>query len=284
MVVILIAVAAMPLEFRILVNASRTCSLAGLILASAVVFGSAAAPVAAQNYAPPPGAIIDLSTKGGSIPSSPTLYKSDPFYINQADVVDGAVPITFAFRDDSFGKLEFWGADLVDVSKPGGNLFQMVDFAGAGLGSTEAPSPWNYTAPADGSGISYSYFSTGCGVGRCWVDATIRGYDQLSQSVVLNKDDQYQISFYVSDPKAQSSWTWSQYSTIDTSLYPFRGNGADILVYLGKVGPYTNIETPPPPTLTAPEPSTWAMMLLGLAGLGFLGYHRASAQASASRT
>jgi hypothetical protein len=27
--------------------------------------------------------------------------------------------------------------------------------------------------------------------------------------------------------------------------------------------------------LTAPEPSTWAMMILGFAGLGFAGYRRA---------
>jgi hypothetical protein len=29
------------------------------------------------------------------------------------------------------------------------------------------------------------------------------------------------------------------------------------------------------PTGTVPEPSTWAMMLLGIAGLGFAGYRRA---------
>jgi hypothetical protein len=28
-------------------------------------------------------------------------------------------------------------------------------------------------------------------------------------------------------------------------------------------------------SLTVPEPSTWAMMLLGFAGLGFAGYRRA---------
>jgi hypothetical protein len=32
---------------------------------------------------------------------------------------------------------------------------------------------------------------------------------------------------------------------------------------------------PIPPPITAPEPSTWAMMLVGFAGIGFLGYRRA---------
>jgi hypothetical protein len=33
----------------------------------------------------------------------------------------------------------------------------------------------------------------------------------------------------------------------------------------------------------APEPSTWAMMLVGLAGLGFAGYRRRGARANSSR-
>ncbi len=156
-----IAVAAMPLEFGTLVNASRTYSLAGLILASAVVLGTATAPVAAQNYAPPPGAVIDLSASGGSIPSRATQYTSAPFYITEADVVDDAVPITFAFRNDSFGLMEFWGADLFDVNTRQITCLQNVDFAGAGSGSTSAPS-WTYTPPADDSGVSASCFSDGC--------------------------------------------------------------------------------------------------------------------------
>jgi hypothetical protein len=34
------------------------------------------------------------------------------------------------------------------------------------------------------------------------------------------------------------------------------------------------------PTLGAPEPSTWAMMLVGFAGLGFAGYRRVKAKAA----
>jgi hypothetical protein len=35
-----------------------------------------------------------------------------------------------------------------------------------------------------------------------------------------------------------------------------------------------------PSLVAAPEPSTWAMMLLGFAGLGFAGYRRARARAA----
>jgi hypothetical protein len=45
----------------------------------------------------------------------------------------------------------------------------------------------------------------------------------------------------------------------------FTSNGGEVhnYRYLGAV-----------PTTTAPEPSTWAMMLVGFAGLGFLGFRR----------
>jgi hypothetical protein len=37
-----------------------------------------------------------------------------------------------------------------------------------------------------------------------------------------------------------------------------------------------------PAVVSAPEPSTWAMMLIGFAGLGFVGYRRARAVALAA--
>jgi hypothetical protein len=240
---------------------------------------------AAQNYAPPPGAVIDLSASGGTIPSEATLYTSAPFYIGVTDVVNGVIPITFAFRNDYPGLLEFWGADLFDVNAPQHNLLENGNFSVAGLGSPTAQS-WTYAPPPDGSGVAAAFFSSGCPLGNCWVDATAGGYDELSQtlsqqvqSVVLNKHDQYEISFFVSDPNAASSWTWRQYSTIE-SLSPFGGNGADILVYAGPVG----APSVAPPLEPIPEPSTWAAMLLGFAGLGILGYLRGSARASTGRT
>jgi hypothetical protein len=272
-----------------LVNASRTYSLAGVMLTSAVVLGSATATAAAPNYAPPSGAVIDLGASGGAIPSGATLYTSAPFYIDETDVVNGVIPITFAFRNDYPGLLEFWGADLFDVNTRQKNLLVNGNFSGAGL--DQAPS-WTYTPLAGGLGFPAAFFSSGCPApGNCWVDATSGGYDELSQnltssaqSVVLNAHDQYEISFFVSDPNAQSSWTYRQYSTIDSSSSPFGGNATDILAFVGKVGPYTNVQTSPPPPAAAPEPSTWAMMLLGFTGLGFLGYRRSSARASTSQT
>ncbi len=230
---------------------------------------------------------MDLGETGGAVPSVPTQYTSLPFSIDETDVVDGAIPITFAFRNDFPGLLEFWGAELIDMNTHQ-NLLANGNFGVARLFSTSARS-WTYAQPTNGLGVVAAFFSNGCPMGNCWVEATAGGYDELSQtirlsSVVLNSQDQYEISFFVSDPNAQSSWTWRQYSTVNSSSSPVGGNATDILAYVGKVGPYTNVETSQPPPAPVPEPSTWAMMLLGFAGLGLLGYRRGSARASTSRT
>jgi hypothetical protein len=152
-----------------------------------------------------------LSASGGAIPGGQKQYTSAPFSIDAPDIVDGAVQITFAFRNDYPGLLEFWGADLFDMNKPGQNLLENGNFSVAGLGSTTAQS-WTYTPPASGTGVAVAFFSSGCPAGNCWVDATSGSYDELHQnvrSVVLNQQDLYEISFFVSDPTvayAVSSW------------------------------------------------------------------------------
>jgi hypothetical protein len=52
------------------------------------------------------------------------------------------------------------------------------------------------------------------------------------------------------------SFTVSGFSTGDLTVYSLHGG-----IYSGSLN-------------AAPEPSTWAMMLLGFAGLGFVGYRR----------
>jgi hypothetical protein len=54
----------------------------------------------------------------------------------------------------------------------------------------------------------------------------------------------------------------------------------DIATYLrpitaGSLDPILTSDTPPPVT-AVPEPSTWAMLLLGFAGIGFMAYRRKS--------
>jgi hypothetical protein len=293
-----------------LVKPSRKVWLVGLLLAPAAALGFAAAPAVAltqplqsPNYSPPPGAVMDLGGNalavGTAGPNAPQEYESSLFRITAEDFISagsGEVPITFVLRND-FGMLEFSDVALYDVSVDPDetkNLLQDGDFSQSPSPTfaTSLPKPWTYTVPlvdgAPANSFSMSFVSNAC-PGYCFVDSTTGGYDELAQNVVLNTHDQYQISFFVNHPTVGPSWTWLQYST--NGHTGTNGDGADILVYVGELGVYTNqqVEAPPPAPTTAPEPSTWAMMLLGFAGLGFLGYRRtagyrrASAMTSASR-
>jgi hypothetical protein len=62
---------------------------------------------------------------------------------------------------------------------------------------------------------------------------------------------------------------------IDPSLGLDPNSGTDFVTQVTFTGSGTFTGTMTPITTSVPEPSTWAMMLLGFAGLGFMGYrHR----------
>jgi hypothetical protein len=277
------------------VNASRALSLVGLLLASLVALGSSTAPVAAQdvNLAPPSGAIMDLD--GQPLPVSDPTYASEVFQVSPADIVDGATTLTFLFRDD-YAYIDFFNVGLYDLSSstPTVNLLANGNFAGGthtSNGYLDIPVGWTYVNPNPSTSdvfVAGSFRNSCAGGVKCWSDGTAGGYDGLSQSVVVNSQDSYRISFDATvtgiappQPGAEESTpTWLPYSTTVTG---FSGNAADILAYFGNVGGLTEappLPVIPPPDIPVPEPSTWAMMLLGFAGLAFIGYRRASALAS----
>src|SRR5271167_4840732 len=111
------------------VNASRNYSLVGLLLASVAALGLSAAPVGAQNLAPPSGAIMDLN--GQPLPVIDPTYTSEEFQVNPADIVDGATILTFLFRDD-YAYIDFSSVALYDLSSPTPtvNLLANGNFAG----------------------------------------------------------------------------------------------------------------------------------------------------------
>jgi probable HAF family extracellular repeat protein len=71
---------------------------------------------------------------------------------------------------------------------------------------------------------------------------------------------------------------WSHGSVIDLGSPPGSAGGiADSINDFGQVAGWLIPEPEPEPPAAIPEPSTWAMMLLGFTGLGFAGYRRARA-------
>jgi PEP-CTERM motif len=94
------------------------------------------------------------------------------------------------------------------------------------------------------------------------VDGSVQAYDEISQTIATNIGDVYRISF-----SNQDNGSLSTYQPVSTNgnTTGIGGNGIDILVYAQAA----------PPPLNVPEPSTWAMMMLGFVGLGFVAYRNA---------
>lgn len=226
------------------------------------------------NKAPPTGAILDLGgLSNRSIPhDTPEVYSVD------FTAVLSKSAITFAFRNDPWF-LQFSDVSLVDVTTGSGSLLSNGDFSAGTYFSASSlhfgtPDDWTYSN-IDGAAFG-GYVRSNCvGATSCWYDGAIQGYDELSQSVMTTVGDQYQISFSVLDTGGPS--LWSGIST-NGDVTDSGGNGADILAYVGGItGPSITDYSQPK---TIPEPSTWVMMLLGFATVGYFGYRRGSSLVS----
>jgi hypothetical protein len=231
---------------------------------SALAVGTAAtigcvnlAAAAGNNNAPPAGAILDLA--GQAVPhGAPVTYTVD-FTAALADT-----SLSLAFREDP-AFFSVTDVTLTDVTHPGGNLLTNGDFSLGPIGS-DTPVGWTFqnTFGAEASGIVDGP-GANCGggiAGNCWYDGSVQAYDELSQTVGTTVGDVYEVSFAATDngPLNTYSALSTNGDTTDTN-----GNGIDILVYAQAA----------PPPLNTPEPSTWAMMMLGFAGMGFVASRKA---------
>ncbi len=227
--------------------------LYGTALAALVAVGFASqAQANPMNLPPPAGAILDLN--GQPITNDLQLYS-----VNFSAALANT-EITFAFRQDpSFES--FSNVSLVDVTTSSGNLIFDGDFS-LGTPGSNSPPGWTY---ANIYGATYGgVVESGCGVGgtNCWYDGAVQAYDAIAQVVPTTVGDTYMLSFNLSGGYSQDGY----YSRLSTNgdITDTGGNGIDVLAY-------AQGSLPPPGT---PEPSTWAMMLLGFAGLGFAGYRK----------
>ena len=229
-------------------------SIVALAVATAATIGwTNLAAAAGNNNAPPPGAILDLD--GQAIPhGAPQTYSVD----FTADLANTA--ISLAFREDP-AFFAVTNVMVTDLTNPSGNLLLNGDFSLGANGGL--PVDWSFQ---NVHGASFEgEVEIPCSFGgsaSCWFDGSVQAYDELSQMVATNIGDVYQISFMNQDNSSLS--TYSQLST-NGNTTGVGGNGADILVYA----------TAAPPPLNTPEPSTWAMMILGFAGMGFVAYRKA---------
>jgi hypothetical protein len=226
-------------------------AIAGLAVGAAAIIASVnVAAAAGMNNGPPPGAILDLN--GNPIPhGSPTEYTVD-FTASLASTA-----ISMAFREDP-AFFAVTDVSVVDLTTSSSNLLLNGDFSLGTNGGT--PVDWSFQ---NVHGATFQGFvSIPCvfgGSSSCWYDGSVQAYDEISQTIATTVGNTYEISFWNQDNGPLT--TYSQLST-NGDTTDTGGNGADILVYA----------TATAPPLNTPEPTTWAMMLIGFAGLGFAGY------------
>jgi hypothetical protein len=171
--------------------------------------------------------------------------------------------LSLAFREDP-AFFSVTNITLTDLTHPSGNLVVNGDFSLGRVGS-DSPVGWTFqnTFGAEASGVVRGAGSCGGGIaGNCWFDGSVQAYDEISQTIATTVGDVYEVPFAATDngPLNTYSALSTNGDTTDTG-----GNGIDILVYAQAA----------PPPLNTPEPSTWAMMVLGFAGMGFVAYRKA---------
>jgi hypothetical protein len=237
-------------------------SVVALAVAASATFGWVNLAAAAGNNNPPPaGAILDLD--GLAIPhDSPVTYTVD-FTASLTDT-----SISLAFREDP-AFFAVTDVTVTDITHPSGNLLVNGDFS-LGPNGSESPLGWIFqnTFGATFAGEVQIPCSFG-GASSCWFDGSVQAYDTLSQTISTAVGDVYEVSFSNID-----NGSLSTYSAVSTNgnTTGTGGNGADILVYAQAA----------PPPLNTPEPSTWAMMVLGFAGMGFVAYRKTKRAAIAA--
>ena len=209
-----------------------------------------------MNLPPPVGAILDLN--GQAITNSQQSYS-----VNFTAGV-ASTAITFAFRQDPSFE-DFSNASVVDLTHPSGNILLNGNFA---LGTLGTPNATNWTYANIYGATFGGVLQAGCGVGgsNCWYDGAVQAYDAISQTVATQIGDVYQISFNLN---GGSTGTYSRLST-NGDVTGTGGNGIDVLAYAQAGLPIAG---------AVPEPSTWAMLLIGFAGLGFMACRRKNSRA-----
>ncbi len=241
--------------------------LVSVVIASIAAIALTACPSAAQNAAPPTGAILDLNGQVApqaplsSQTPQPQLY-SVSFFAPTGDLS----AITFAFRDDP-GFIQF--SNVILTTGDSANLLVNGDFSGAV--NAGVPAGWTYSN-LSGLGFTGSVSTTCAGFSSCWNDGTVQGYDELSQSVATTAGQMYVLSFYAIEIGGPG--VWSSLST-NGNVTDSGGNGADILAYVTGIDGGSGSGGGPGGPGGTPELSTWAMMLTGFLGLGVAGYRRA---------
>jgi hypothetical protein len=238
-----------------LFSMSRLHAIAALAAAGLVLGGAARA----ENLLPPAGPLA-LNLVGQALPTSYTQYSTSFTASSSSSIV------TFVFRHDP----GWFAFDDASVTASGGSTNLLTDGGfESGIG------PWSYFSEA---GVSHTGFvgNDGQGVGSItwfapvhtgshdWLDGSTEGYDGLSQTIATVSGQTYDITFWLDQRLTQPVTATTFKELSDNGASGVAGNGIDALVYAGDALPSTT----DPLQSGAPEPDVWALMILGMGGVG----------------
>ena len=150
----------------------------------------------------------------------------------------------------------------------GGSIINLAEFPGAIV--TSALSINDAGVAVGYSVLPHAIYATEWSDGKIINLGELPGSDDTSFAFSIN--DRSQV---VGNSEAVAT-EWSDGNVINLGgLMGSAGSYAYSINDRGQVVGFSGVVPPPPPGV--PEPSTWAMMLVGFAGLGYAGYRRARA-------
>jgi hypothetical protein len=147
------------------------------------------------------------------------------------------------------------------------------DNCGDGGSGTPCPTDWGaWIQPIDTSAIGQIATNSqhyGCNVNAqggtvYWCDGSVQGYDAIYQQVATVLGQTYNIGFWLQDDSG------SAITAANTDTSTNDSGQIDALVYAGTALPVGSVPIgpPPPPPGTVPEPTTYALVGIGLVAMG----------------
>jgi hypothetical protein len=213
-----------------------------------------------------------------SSPFGPTISGSDITFdnINPTKLYPGTTNIFTASVPASINGVTFSGTGIIVRNAEG---------TAAGISATPAGDNTPYLSILGGMSETLNLPGTATSFGLYW--GSIDAYNKI-QFLLVNNSGTTSVGSYTGDQLStlahppvgsngdQSSPNTNAYITFaftdqtfnEVILSSTQNSFESDNIYAGGIGPRTSLTSP------VPEPSTWAMLLLGFAGIGFAAYRR----------
>lgn len=195
-----------------------------------------------------------------------------------------ATVVVFNFEDSNTTPGQyFYAPDKTSYSSTPGSaaIVPSVTFSGMS-GVQNQPSAWGFAPTPDPTTTAFlqSYLSEPVGsitFNVPWVAGQAYSVKFIDIARSYGGVDPFTVSYGATT----ATFTPGSTTVWSTDVFSFVGNATDALVFAGTALPGDHSSAIDSVTIaTVPEPATWAMMILGFFGIGFMAYRRKSPAAA----